>query len=101
MSAAMTPQELVGMLDEVFLAFDRLAEKHGVGKNKTIGDCYMVAAGVPHARADHAQVLARLALDMLELIAKASLRRPAPQFPYRDQFGSGRRRRHRTAEIHL
>jgi adenylate cyclase len=70
MSAAMTPQELVGVLDEVFLAFDRLVEKYEVEKIKTIGDCYMVAAGVPHARPDHAQVLARLALDMLDLIAK-------------------------------
>jgi len=70
LSAAMTPLELVTILDEVFLAFDRLVEKYGVEKIKTIGDCYMVAAGVPRPRADHAQALANLALDIQVLIAE-------------------------------
>ncbi|HYZ46264.1 MAG TPA: adenylate/guanylate cyclase domain-containing protein, partial [Actinomycetota bacterium] len=33
---------------------------------KTIGDCYMIAAGVPTPRPDHARALALMALDMLE-----------------------------------
>ena len=32
------------MLDHLFSHFDVLAERHGVEKIKTIGDCYMVAA---------------------------------------------------------
>jgi guanylate cyclase len=43
-------------------------EKHGVEKIKTIGDCYMVASGVPRPRPDHAQVLTRLALEMREFV---------------------------------
>ena len=35
-------------------SFDRLAVLHGVEKIKTIGDAYMVAAGVPEPVADHA-----------------------------------------------
>lgn len=58
------PHEVVGLLDHLFSHFDTLAEGHGLEKIKTIGDCYMVAAGVPAARPDHAQALARLALDM-------------------------------------
>jgi guanylate cyclase len=38
-------------------------------KIKTIGDCYMVAAGVPRARPDHATALAQLALDMQAEVA--------------------------------
>lgn len=64
MSALMTPEELVGLLDEVFSYFDVLTEKYGLEKIKTIGDCYMVAAGVPSPRCDHAQILTRMALDI-------------------------------------
>ena len=45
---------------------DDLAERYGLEKIKTIGDCYMVAAGVPTPRPDHARALALMALDMLE-----------------------------------
>lgn len=58
------PAELVAVLDDLFSHFDLLAERYGVEKIKTIGDCYMVAAGVPAERPDHARALALLALDM-------------------------------------
>jgi adenylate cyclase len=57
-------REVVGMLDRLFTAFDELVDRYEVEKIKTIGDCYMVAAGVPRPRPDHAQALAGLALDM-------------------------------------
>jgi len=66
MSAQMDAAELVELLNEVFSYFDTLAERYGVEKIRTIGDNYMVAAGAPNPRPDHAQALARLALDMLE-----------------------------------
>jgi adenylate cyclase len=68
MSAGMTPGELVELLNEVFSDFDALVEKYDVEKIKTIGDCYMVAAGVPHARPDHAHILAQMALSMRDLV---------------------------------
>jgi adenylate cyclase len=58
------PTEVVGVLDHLFSHFDALAEHHGLEKIKTIGDCYMVAAGVPRPRRDHAHALAHMALDM-------------------------------------
>jgi guanylate cyclase len=58
------PAEVVGVLDHLFSHFDVLAERHGLEKIKTIGDCYMVAAGVPSPRPDHARALAKMALDM-------------------------------------
>ncbi|MBI3943050.1 MAG: adenylate/guanylate cyclase domain-containing protein [Chloroflexi bacterium] len=64
LSATLTPAEVVGLLNEVFSHFDTLVEKYGLEKIKTIGDCYMVAAGVPKPRPDHAEVLACLALEM-------------------------------------
>jgi guanylate cyclase len=56
--------EVVGVLDRLFRHFDALAERYDVEKIKTIGDCYMVAAGVPTPRPDHARALAQMALDM-------------------------------------
>jgi guanylate cyclase len=60
------PAEVVGLLDRLFSHFDGLAERYDLEKIKTIGDSYMVAAGVPEPRGDHARVLASLALDMVE-----------------------------------
>jgi adenylate cyclase len=59
-------REVVGLLDRLFTSFDELVDRHDVEKIKTIGDCYMVAAGVPTPRSDHAQALAELALEMRE-----------------------------------
>jgi guanylate cyclase len=58
------PTEVVALLDHLFSHFDVLADRYGLEKIKTIGDCYMVAAGVPSPRSDHARVLALMALDM-------------------------------------
>jgi adenylate cyclase len=63
-SERLPPAEVVGVLDHLFSHFDVLAERHGLEKIKTIGDCYMVAAGVPSPRPDHARALALMALDM-------------------------------------
>jgi class 3 adenylate cyclase len=57
---------VVGFLDHLFSHFDVLADRYGLEKIKTIGDCYMVAAGVPTPRPDHARALALVALDMIE-----------------------------------
>ena len=64
MSERLKAAEVVGILDHLFTHFDLLADRYGVEKIKTIGDCYMVAAGVPTPRADHAQVMALMAIDM-------------------------------------
>jgi adenylate cyclase len=70
MSALLTPVGLVELLNEVFSYFDSLVEKYGLEKIKTIGDCYMVAAGIPRSRPDHAQVLTRMALEVQEHFAQ-------------------------------
>ena len=64
LTAELAPVEMVELLNEVYSHFDALVEKHDLEKIRTIGDNYMVASGVPRRRPDHAQVLARLALEM-------------------------------------
>jgi adenylate cyclase len=60
------PRNIVGLLDDIFSTFDRLANDLHVEKIKTIGDAYMAVAGVPVRRDDHALVMATMALGMLE-----------------------------------
>ena len=70
LSASMPPAEMVDLLNEVFTYFDSLVEKYGVEKIRTIGDSYMVAAGVPRPRPDHAHVLVRMALEMRDYVSQ-------------------------------
>lgn len=70
LSARISPKELVGCLNAIFSEFDRLTERHGLEKIKTIGDAYMVVGGLPTPRDDHAEAIARMALEMFEAIAE-------------------------------
>ena len=64
LSERLRPMELVKLLNHIFSAFDQLAEVLDLEKIKTIGDAYMVAAGLPIPREDHAEVIADMALSM-------------------------------------
>ncbi len=64
MSRTMTPSALVEVLGDLFSRFDLITEKHGLEKIKTIGDCYMLAGGVPEPRDDHAEAVVDAAMDM-------------------------------------
>jgi class 3 adenylate cyclase len=70
LSARISPQELVAMLNIIFSAFDRLALFYGLEKIKTIGDAYMVVGGLPLPREDHAEAIAEMALSMQEEISR-------------------------------
>ena len=64
LSARLTAEEAVGLLNELFTAFDRMAALYDLEKIKTMGDGYMVVAGAPTLRKDDCDAIARLALDM-------------------------------------
>ena len=66
LSVGMSADELVAMLDGLFARLDEMTQRRGLEKIRTIGDAYMVAAGVPTPRDDHAPVLVDLGLDMLQ-----------------------------------
>jgi adenylate cyclase len=83
-AAQLTPCDLVRLLNQIFSRFDELAALYGLEKIKTIGDAYMVAAGVPLARPDHAQAIAQMALGMQSAIGE--FRRPDGQ-PFQLRIG--------------
>ena len=70
LSAHLSAEATVTLLNEVFSCFDALAEKHGLEKIKTIGDAYMVVGGLPEPRTDHAEAVTAMALDMQQEIER-------------------------------
>jgi adenylate cyclase len=72
LSARLTPHRVVEILDAVFTVFDGIAERHGLEKIKTIGDCYMMVGGLPEAMPGHADAVARAALEIQDALASMS-----------------------------
>ena len=64
----MAADELITQLDESFRGFDRILEKYGIEKIKTIGDCYMCACGLPTDVENNAVIAVNAALDMQEFM---------------------------------
>lgn len=82
LSEQVTPKELVHDLHECFSAFDRICEKYGIEKIKTIGDAYMAAGGLPTANNTHAEDVVRAALEMAEVVEKGKARKTAAGLPF-------------------
>jgi class 3 adenylate cyclase len=65
-SSGLKPEALVAWLNDLFSAFDRLTERHGLEKIKTVGDAYMAVGGLPQHHPDHARAAAEMALALRE-----------------------------------
>ena len=65
-ASKMPARKVLGFLNYVFGEFDRIVEKHGCEKIKTIGDGYMAVAGAPVTCEDHAERITRAALEMMQ-----------------------------------
>jgi len=64
MASSLSPEAMVGVLNDIFTEFDSITLRHRVEKISTSGDNYVVASGVPEKRADHAPALVSVALEM-------------------------------------
>ena len=70
MSGRLKPAELVSLLNDVFNAVDGVVAKYGAEKIKTIGDAYMVVAGLPIEDPDPDATIANLALDIADEVSR-------------------------------
>ncbi len=82
MSEQLTPTQLVKDIHECFSAFDRITEKYGVEKIKTIGDSYMAVGGLPTPNTTHAVDVVKAALEIRDFIAEGKARKVAAGLPY-------------------
>ncbi|EDO40362.1 predicted protein, partial [Nematostella vectensis] len=61
--------QAVTLINNLFIKFDLLTEKHNVYKFETLGDAlYMAVSGVPVRTEHHAEPMAAMALDMLKAV---------------------------------
>ena len=91
-SGRMDKETLVAELDHYFRLFDRLCDRHGVEKIKTIGDAYMCAVGLPAERPSHALDAVLMALGMVDAVARSNAERRAKgrqEWPVRIGLHSG------------
>lgn len=80
LSAQLSPEKLIAELDECFLAFDEICEKHHLEKIKTIGDAYMCAGGLPVQNETHPEDAVRAALDMVDWMERRNQENPNAVF---------------------
>lgn len=64
----MAPGHVVELLSAIFTRFDEISDSKGVEKVKTIGDCYMVVAGVRTPSPRSAEAVAEFAIEALESV---------------------------------
>merc|ERR1711988_717951 len=62
-SSERSPSQVFVLLETIYGAFDKIADRRGVFKVETIGDCYMAVTGLPNPKKDHALIMARFARD--------------------------------------
>jgi len=67
MSEKTTADRVVQKLNQVLSLLDILVEKYNLEKIKTIGDAYMVAAGIPQEQKDGLENIARFAIEAMAL----------------------------------
>jgi class 3 adenylate cyclase/Tfp pilus assembly protein PilF len=82
MSEMLSPKDLVRDIHECFSAFDRIMEKHGIEKIKTIGDAYMAAGGLPTPNTTHALDVVKAGMEITEFIAEGKALKIAAGLPY-------------------
>lgn len=68
MCSHLEPAALLVILNGIFLKWDALVDKYGLQKIKTIGDCYMVAGGLPERTIDHTEKMLDFAMEMIEAL---------------------------------
>ncbi|MCI5224051.1 MAG: adenylate/guanylate cyclase domain-containing protein [Candidatus Electrothrix sp. AR4] len=68
LSECCQPAVIVKMLNQIFSNFDKISKKYGAEKIKTIGDAYMLAAGIPKAQINHCNIVAHCALEMIKAV---------------------------------
>lgn len=75
-SETVSPEKLVEDINILFTGFDRICQKYGVEKIKTIGDAYLAATGLPVKDDDHAIKILKAAANCLDFVKEEQKKRP-------------------------
>ncbi len=80
LSSDMEPAYLIGLLNEMFTAFDHIMTIHHCERIKTSGDGYVAVCGMPQANPNHAENIVRAAQETLRFLLGAN-------FPWQVRIG--------------
>ena len=69
-------QEVLNELNVCFTEFDRIMERNGLEKIKTIGDAYLAVSGLPVSNEQHAKNAVNAGIEILEFIEKRKKENP-------------------------
>lgn len=72
LASSLSPKALLDLLNQIFSAFDQLADRYNLEKIKTIGDAYMLAGGLPRRDPKHVKAIAEMALEMIAIAQEMS-----------------------------
>lgn len=89
LSEKLSAEELVHEINESFVAFDNIIQKHGIEKIKTIGDAYMAAGGLPTPKSTHAIDVVSAALEIMEFTRELKKKKGDLGFEIRIGIHSG------------
>mmetsp|Transcript_7886 Transcript_7886/g.15271 ORF Transcript_7886/g.15271 Transcript_7886/m.15271 type:complete len:1152 (-) Transcript_7886:303-3758(-) len=64
-SSTREPVQVFQLLGAIYSCFDKIAERRGVYKVETIGDCYVAVVGLPKPNPDHAVVMSKFAREAM------------------------------------
>ena len=81
-SEKLSPEELVAEINYCYSEFDRIIQKYGIEKIKTIGDSYMCAGGLPTQNDTHAYDVVAAGLEMVAFIEENKKEKIAKGVPY-------------------
>jgi class 3 adenylate cyclase len=70
LASKLTPELVVTVLNIIYTRFDEMIEHHNVYKVETVGEVYLVAAGLPTTSSMHASEAAEYALAMVQAMPK-------------------------------
>jgi class 3 adenylate cyclase len=76
LASRISPDHVIHLLNNVFLACDAIVLKHGLTKVKTIGDSYMAIAGAPVEQPDNVVRMARAVLEVQEVLSALEIQMP-------------------------
>jgi adenylate cyclase len=81
-SEILSPEDLVAEINYCYSEFDRIVERFGIEKIKTIGDSYMCAGGLPVSNNTHPFDIVSAGLEMVKFIEKNKQERIQSGLPY-------------------
>jgi class 3 adenylate cyclase len=71
-STKLDPKALINELNDIYTAFDEIMIKYNCERIKTIGDAYLAVCGMPQKNINHAEMMLRAALDIIEFTKNRS-----------------------------